>query len=52
MDEDEIRFDVEVWDLLDGDLVEKLWDATEEEADGIHDRYEDDPMKMISVTIK
>lgn len=41
------RYCVTVWSVLDGDMVEKLWEASEAELDEIERRYEDDPFTEI-----
>ena len=44
------QFCVEVWSLIDGDLMEKHWEATERELEEIEDRYED--IEFVEIIIK
>lgn len=37
------RFELSVWDNINGDVVKKLWDASEEEYDALVEQYEDEP---------
>jgi hypothetical protein len=42
-------FDVTVWDDVEGDIVKKLWDATQEEVDAVYEQFEDEPNRTIQV---
>jgi len=46
---DERTFDVTVWDMLDGDIVKKIRNATESEANAIEQEFLDDPMRAVSI---
>lgn len=37
------RYQITVWDMADGDIVEKLWEATEVDLDEIEKKYADEP---------
>jgi hypothetical protein len=41
-DEGGDRYEVTVWDMVRGDIIKKLWDATWAEAEGVRDWYADD----------
>ena len=45
----ETRYEVTVWDIINGDIVKKLWNATAEEADEIRDQFEDEPFREVVV---
>lgn len=47
--EDEPRFDVQVWDMRDGDLVKVHRDVSADEADRIRDEWEDEPFMSVVV---
>lgn len=40
---DVARFRVTVWNLTEGDIEKKLWEASQREVDEIEARYEDEP---------
>jgi hypothetical protein len=42
-------YEVTVWDMADGDIVKKLWEASQGELDDIQDRYGDDPRYSVQV---
>ena len=44
----EERFDVTVWDH-EGNVVKKLWDATDDEAEEVREQYADEPLKTVVV---
>lgn len=35
--------DIEVWDLVKGDIVRKVWDASDADLDEIEEQYSDEP---------
>lgn len=41
-------YEVTVWDH-EGNIVEKLWSATEDEAAEMQEKYEDDPLFTVAV---
>lgn len=43
------RYEVSVWNLVDGDHVKKLWEATEAELDALREWYEDEPFYQVVV---
>jgi hypothetical protein len=43
------EYEVTVWDMVEGDIVKKRWDATAAEADEIREQYADDPTKSVQV---
>lgn len=43
------KHQVTVWDSRDGDIVEKLWEASEAEVDEIEERYRDEPFMDVQV---
>lgn len=45
----EPRYEISVWNIVEGDLVKKLWDATEAELTDIEDRYGDEPFYDIVI---
>lgn len=49
--EDE-RYDVTVWDLRDGDIVKKLWEAAYEEAEEVREQYADEPFYDVQIEEK
>jgi hypothetical protein len=42
-------YEVTVWNDSNGDIVKKLWEATEDEVDDIRERYEDEPFHSVVV---
>ena len=42
-------FIVTVWDMIEGDIHKKIWEATQNEADEVQDQYEDDPRYNVVV---
>lgn len=49
MTADTPRYEVEVWNIVEGDLVKKLWDATEDEVAEVEERYADEPFYDVVV---
>jgi hypothetical protein len=47
--EDPETFEVTVWDIVNGDVVKKLWRATQEDLDDLERLYGDDPQYEIVV---
>lgn len=45
---DDERYEITVWGH-EGDILEKLWDASYEEAEEVIEQYADDPMKTVVV---
>lgn len=43
------EYEVTVWDIVEGDIVKKRWNATASEADEIREQYADDPNKSVQV---
>ena len=43
------RFEVTVWNTIDGDIVKKYWEATLDEVDEIEESFRDDPFSMVQV---
>lgn len=41
--EDERRFEVTVWNLIEGDIVKKRWDTDAAEVAEIEEYYKDEP---------
>lgn len=46
---DERTYEVEVWNIVEGDLVKKLWEATWEEAEALREQYADEPWYDVAV---
>lgn len=44
-----IRYEVSVWNIVEGDHVKKLWEATEKELDDLREWYDDDPFYQVVV---
>ena len=45
----EPRCEISVWNIVEGDLVEKLWEATEAELSDIEERYRDEPFYEVVI---
>lgn len=43
------RYEVSVWNVVEGDHVKKLWEATEKELDDLRERYVDEPFYQVIV---
>lgn len=43
------EYEVTVWNMMDGDIVKKLWNATAVEANEIREQYADDQTKDVQV---
>lgn len=50
--EPERRYEVTVWNLIEGDIVKKLWDASEEELAEVEGRYADESGYEVQVEEK
>ena len=46
------KYEVTVWDMLDGDIIEKLWEATERDLRELEERYRDEPGVEIEIEDK
>jgi hypothetical protein len=46
--EDETTYEVEVWNIVEGDVVKKLWHAKWADVEALQDQY-DDPMYEVQV---
>ena len=46
------RFEITVWDIANGDIVEKLWEASKRESDEIEERYSEDEALEVQVEEK
>ena len=46
------RYEITVWDLSNGNIVEKLWEASERDLDRIEEQYRDEPGIDIEVEEK
>lgn len=46
---EEPTFEVTVWDMMEGDIVLKRWDATQSEVDQIEEQYRDEPFREVQV---
>jgi hypothetical protein len=47
--EDERTFEVTVWDMTNGDIVKKRWDATSAEVAEIEEEFRDEPFREVKV---
>lgn len=45
----EPRYEISVWNIVEGDLVKKLWEATEAELAEIEERYRDEPFYEVVI---
>lgn len=43
------RYEISVWNIVNGDHVKKLWEATEKELQEIEDWYGDEPFYQIVI---
>jgi hypothetical protein len=43
------RFDVTVWNMFEGDIAKKLWDATWDEVQDVYKQYDADPFYEVQV---
>lgn len=43
------RYEVSVWNVVEGDHVKKLWEATEAELDDLYEQYADEPFYDVVV---
>ena len=37
------QYCVTVWDIQDGDIIEKIWNASQRDLDELEQRYQDEP---------
>lgn len=42
-------YEVTVWNLQNGDIIKKVWEATEEELCEIEEQYRDEPFCNIQI---
>jgi hypothetical protein len=42
-------FQVTVWNMMDGDIVKKLWEASIDEVSEVEEQYSDEPFMMVQV---
>ena len=42
----EMRYEISVWNF-EGDVVKKLWDASEQELDEVREQYADEPVDVV-----
>ena len=49
---DDERYVVTVWNIMDGSIEKKLWNATYEEAEGVRAQYSDEPFCDVQVEEK
>jgi hypothetical protein len=45
----ETRYEISVWNIVEGDVVKKLWEATDAELADIKERYGDEPFYDIVI---
>lgn len=45
----EVRYEISVWNITNGDLVRKLWEATEADRGQIEEQYDDEPFYEIVI---
>jgi hypothetical protein len=46
---DDRQYEVTVWDMRDGDIVKKLWQASAEELAEVEELYSDEPFYSVQV---
>lgn len=44
-----MHYEISVWNNVEGDLVKKVWDGTEEELREIEEYYEDEPFYQVII---
>jgi len=44
-----VRYEVTVWNMVNGDIVRKLWDADADDVSEIREQYGDNPLMQIIV---
>ena len=49
---DVVKYEITVWNMIDGDILEKNWEATERDLDDIEERYRDEPNIEIEIEEK
>jgi hypothetical protein len=42
----EVRYEISVWNF-EGDVVRKLWDASEAELEAVREEFADDPVDVV-----
>jgi hypothetical protein len=45
----EPRFEISVWNNVEGDVVKKLWDACQDDYDALLEQYEDEPFYEVVI---
>lgn len=45
----ETRYEISVWNIVEGDLVKKVWEGTEAQLQDIEERYGDEPFYDIVI---
>lgn len=43
------HYEISVWNVVEGDIVKKVWDGTEEELGEIEEQYDDEPFYQIII---
>lgn len=43
------HYEISVWNNVEGDLVKKLWDASQAELDELEEKYRDEPFYQIVI---
>ena len=51
MEHEPKTYQVTVWNIATGDIVKKLWEATEEELDEVEEQYRDEPFHEIQIEL-
>lgn len=47
--EDGPTYDVTVWNTMNGDIVKKLWSASQAELDELQEQFEDEPFCDVQI---
>jgi hypothetical protein len=45
----EPRFEISVWNNVEGDVIKKLWDASQDDYDALLEQYEDEPFYEVVI---
>jgi hypothetical protein len=45
----EPRYEISVWNNVEGDVVQKLWDASQDDYDALLEQYEDEPFYEVVI---
>lgn len=45
----EYRYEISVWNIVEGDVVRKLWDASEDDLEAIEEQYGDEPFYEVVI---